>query len=125
MFSNAGASNGLFIVLLLLHTAIGFTVVVITLLLNLRRMRDRDVDWRMLCSWVSLAVFTIAVVANALWDKGPISVHRVWELSVFDLAAFGLAFTLSIVGRGLGRVLIAITSLVFCWLYYGGALHHS
>jgi len=115
--------GGVFLVLLLFRIGIEFTVVAIALVLNLRLMRNQDADWRVFCSWVSLAVFSTTVIANALWDKGPISARHLWELSVFNVTAFGLAFVLSLVGRGLGRVFIAITSAGFCWLYFDG-VHH-
>lgn len=115
--------DGLFIILLLAHSGIGFTVIAIGLFLNLRMMRDQDGNWRVVCSWVSLALFATAVIADAIWDKGPISAHHVWQLSVFSLAALGMAFILGIVGKGLGRVFIVITSLAFCWLYFGTAHH--
>jgi 4-amino-4-deoxy-L-arabinose transferase-like glycosyltransferase len=111
------------LLLLLGRHAIGLCVFLIALWLNLRWMTTNDVDGRMRCSWGALFAFVAAVLAD-VWTSAfypAMTSHHVTEFAMLESACFALALVLSIVGKGVGRVLIGITSVALGSIYIADA----
>jgi hypothetical protein len=97
----------------------GGFVIGAVLVRRLRHPVSVESGWRTRTVWISLAVFALSIVADAWFLFAPTkSLEFGRQMALFEVSSLCVAFGLSLVGRGTGRVVIPIMSVLFTvpWL---------